>query len=272
MLPERKKEVFLKLKHKLDSILFKRKMKSAGFFLHPNEYQKFITIAIWDALEYYGLELDTFWKNVENWMDYEKELWVKSVTPLEFYTNWSGDFSVYNTCANIANQVLYTELYQIAAYFFSKPGTYIDFGCGTATLSLGLKINKWINGELFLLDVPNDVQNFVKYRINKHNLNKNVKYFDVLNYKEDIPVEGLLCIDVLEHIENSSEIFIEKIAPMIKKEGYLIMRAPWRGQITHIDSAADNFYYGGGRKYLSKHFKEVLRFGTNDIACVYKKV
>jgi len=177
-----------------------------------------------------------------------------------------------NVCANTINQLAWTKYQTIVPYYFSNNGIYADFGCGTATLSLGLKINDRIKGDLILLDIPNDVQDYVKYRINKYNLNGHVKYQDAINFKENFSFDGILCIDVLEHIENSSEVFIEKIVPMIKKGGFLILRAPWRGQLTHPDSAADNFYGCGGRQFLSKHFKEVFRFGTTDIDCVYKKV
>lgn len=272
MLPEQKNEMFFKMKYKLDSILFKRKYNKIGFYINQYDLQKLSTMAIWDALEYYNIDLNTFWEYVNIWPKYEQDLWNKSGSPDEFYNKWNNYTAVINSCANIANQSLYNDLYQIVAFFFSKKGIYIDYGCGTGTLSLGLKINKRINGNLILLDVSNDVQNFIKFRIKKHELNNEVEFIDVATFEKFFFADGLLCIDVLEHIENSSKVFIDKISPLIRKGGLLIMRAPWRGQLTHLNSAADNFYYGGGRKYLSQHYKEIMRFSTNDIACVYRKL
>jgi len=270
MHPEKKYEFFNFLKFKLDYILFNYYYNTGNFFSNPDDYQKIATSAICDVLEYYKIDLETFRKCSDIWPKYESELWNCSNDPVEFYKKWNNKYSLSNTCANITNQ-LSIDHQRIVSYYFSKKGVYVDFGCGTATLSIGLKVNNRINGELILLDIPNDIQNFVKYRINKHNLNNMVKWEDILNFKEKNITDGLICIDVLEHIENSTEVFIDTIAPMIKKGGLLIMRAPWRGQLTHIDSAADNFYDCGGRQFLSHHFKTVMRFGSNDITCVYKK-
>ena len=68
------------------------------------------------------------------------------------------------------------------------------------------------------------------------------------------------------------EIFINKIHPLLKIGGLIYLRAPWRGQLTHIDEAADNFYLSGGRRFLYEKYREVYRTSSIDISCVYKKV
>ena len=68
------------------------------------------------------------------------------------------------------------------------------------------------------------------------------------------------------------DFIVEKISPMLKIGGLLLLRAPWRGQLTHLDTAPDDLYQNGGRKYLDENYKEVYRFGVNDISAVYKKI
>jgi len=99
-----------------------------------------------------------------------------------------------------------------------------------------------------------------------------VQFLNVSNYFEPHNADGIICIDVLEHLENSSEIFINKIHPLLKIGGLIYLRAPWRGQLTHIDQAADDFYLNGGRKFLSEKYVEIYRTSSIDISCVYKKV
>jgi len=272
MLPEKKYEMASHIKYILDKFLFDRRYNIYNYRLNIFDYQKIISLTIFDALEFYNINLEEFWINVNKWQNEEKKLWNISKSPIHFYQKWNNNYAIMNSCANIANQLLYIDLYRIVNYYFSKKGIYVDYGCGTATLSLGLTINQKINGNLKLLDVPNDIKKFIEYRINKYYLNTKVDFEDVFSFNEKHFCDGLLCIDVLEHIENSSEVFIEKISPIIKIGGLLIFRAPWRGQLTHLDNAADDFYINGGRKYLSKKYKEIMRFGNIDIACVYKKI
>ena len=108
-------------------------------------------------------------------------------------------------------------------------------------------LNTCANVSSQLTYFPTNLQKFVKYRIDKYHYNGLVKCNDAFNFNEKNFCDGLLRIDVLEHIENSSEVFIERISPMLKKGGLLIMKAPWRGQLTHIDEAADDFYNNGGK-------------------------
>ena len=123
-------------------------------------------------------------------------------------------------------------------------------------------------GEVFGLDIS-----WSSIQICKSKHIKNLVQADaqVLPFA-DGSVDVVIALDVLEHLENSSEIFCSGIYPMLKKGGLIILNAPWRGQLTHIDKAADDFYHNGGRKFLSKHFHEIYRLGSNDVSCVYEKI
>jgi hypothetical protein len=65
---------------------------------------------------------------------------------------------------------------------------------------------------------------------------------------------------------------MNKIHPLIKQGGMLYLKAPWRGQLTHIESAAIDFYRNGGRNFLREKYIIISRFQPIDIACLYKKI
>jgi 2-polyprenyl-3-methyl-5-hydroxy-6-metoxy-1,4-benzoquinol methylase len=226
-----------------------------------------------DALRYYEIDEDTFWGYTKTWQDLEKKVWESSDNPSEFYQNWTGFTAKVNTCANIVNiPDKYTQ--DVVAHCCSaNASTVIDYGCGTATLSLGLKINELLPGRLILLDVPNDIRKFVEYRIGKNKV-KGTTWENVLEYNEKGCADLILCIDVLEHLDTPSETFIQRIAPLLRNGGHLILRAPWGGyeHITHLETAETEFISGGGKKYLNQNFRLKWRIGLSGIAGVYQKV
>ena len=245
---------------------------SQNINLLDNRIEVFMTFsrAVDDAIEFYGISREDFFDNVLKWNVTEKNLFNQAENLKQFYESWNNEASIQNVCANIINQMIWIENYNICSRYAISSDFIIDYGCGTGSLSIGLAFNKKIKNKLLLLDVPNDVSKFRDRRISKYNLtnvkNENIFEYDVLD-KSDL----LICLDVLEHLENSSFVFINHICPLLKSGGFMILRAPWRGQLTHIDQAADDFYLNGGRKYLSKYFREVYRLGMEDIHCVYQK-
>jgi len=232
---------------------------------------KSYSYALRDAKEFMKITTGEFYDYSEKWQNMENELFSKNRGE-EFYRSWSGIQAHCNICANIINQHLQPSEFQVIASFFKKRGHYIDFGCGTASLSLGLLLEDKLRGSLSLLDVPNDIDKYIRYRIEKYNLQNFVSTSNVLNYSNPEAADGILCIDVLEHLENASSVFIDKVHPLLKVGGLMYLRSPWRGQLTHIDEAADDFYLKGGRKFLSSRYEEIYRTSSIDISCLYKKL
>ena len=272
MLPEYKYNKLARLKFILGKILRKLGIEKPGIDLLENRTNILIqlVIAIEDAKKFYKISNSNFFDNLNSWGDLEKDLFQKANSLKEFYESWNSDAAIKNVCVNILNQLIWFENYNVCAEYTTKADYIIDYGCGTGALSIGLALDKKIKNQLVLLDVPNDVSGFREFRIKEHSL-KNVKQENVYTFKSESKADLIICLDVLEHLENSSSIFMNQMCPLLKVGGYMILRAPWRGQMTHIDAAADDFYLNGGRKYLSQHFEEVNRFGTLDICCVYKK-
>jgi 2-polyprenyl-3-methyl-5-hydroxy-6-metoxy-1,4-benzoquinol methylase len=273
MLPEYKYNQFARVKCLKNLILRKLRIKQDGIDLLGNRTKIFIQlmVAIEDAMKFYSITKDEFFENISNWSSTEKEFFEKSSNLKEFYESWNDAAAIENICANIFNQMIWFENYNVCAAYAPKSDFIIDYGCGTGSLSFGLALDKKIKNKLVLLDVPNDISKFREYRINKHHL-VNVEQENIFNYRVEAKADLIICLDVLEHLENSSSVFENEMSPMLKVGGLMILKAPWRGQMTHIDEAADDFYLNNGRKFLSKNFKEVYRFGCQDISCVYQKI
>ena len=232
---------------------------------------KSCSYALRDAIEYMNININQFYEYINQWKIYEEKLFLQNDLS-GFYQSWNDEAAYYNICCNIINQHIEISSFEVIASYFTKEGKYIDYGCGTGSLSLGLLLQNKLKGTLLLLDMPNDINKFIEYRIKKNNLRKFARFSNVLNYFEPDSADGIICVDVLEHLENSSEIFINKIHPLLKIGGLIYLRAPWRGQLTHIDQAADDFYFNGGRKFLYRKYREIYRTSSMDISCVYKKV
>ena len=232
--------------------------------------------AVEDAKEYLCITTDEFMDFAMAWTEKEKILFMNRNSLNTFYENWKDDFARYNICANILNQHMDSVSFQLFYNYFSKyhfaKNTLIDYGCGTASLSLAFAIEKLVSTNIILLDVKNDINDFIKFRVAKHKLSDTVSLHDVLLFDEKGCCDGLYCIDVLEHLENSSEVFINRVHPMLRVGGIMYLKAPWRGQLTHIDEAADNFYLKGGRKLLGKKYDLVYRAGAMDIMGIYRKI
>lgn len=273
MLPEYKYNQLARLKCLKNSILRKLRIQKNSIELLGNRTDIFIQliVAIEDAMKFYGITKEDFFKNIANWPNTEEKLFKKALSLKDFYESWNDTAAIENVCANIFNQLIWFDNYNVCSKYATNSDVIIDYGCGTGSLSLGLALDKKIKNKLVLLDVPNDISKFREFRINEHHL-ENVEQANVFSYNVKSKADLMICLDVLEHLENSSSIFEHEITPMLKVDGHLILRAPWRGQMTHIDKAADDFYLNKGRKFLSKNFKEVYRFGCHDICCVYQKI
>jgi len=273
MLPEWKYNQISRMHFLFSKILVKIRIKKKLINLSDNRIDSVLQLlrATDDIIEFFNINRREFYENIDMWEKTEKLLWEKSVTLKEFYESWNSKASLQNACVNTINQLIWFENYNVCSYFAEKSNVIVDYGCGTGALSTALALNGKIKNQLIQLDVPNDINNFRKFRIQKYNF-KNIITENIFTFNKKSIADLVICFDVLEHIEESSEVFINSISTIIKTGGFLILRAPWRGQMTHIDKAADDFYLNGGRKFLSSNYKEVYRFGSLDICAVYQKI
>jgi 2-polyprenyl-3-methyl-5-hydroxy-6-metoxy-1,4-benzoquinol methylase len=170
---------------------------------------KNLYIAIEDAKEYLGISTDEFFEYANLWPNKEETLFLSKKNNDAFYKEWKGDYAKYNICANILNQ--FNDTINFKAIYNYLPGTLnnnsvvIDYGCGTATLSISLAIENIIKSKILLLDIDNEIKQFVLFRIDKHKLNRNIFVHDVMTFSENNICNALYCIDVLEHINHSSD-------------------------------------------------------------------
>jgi len=237
---------------------------------YSDQWLRDYTVALRDVQEYFSLTDKEFWALFDQWPKIEKSLFTKRESVTEFYQLWAGDAAKANICVNVFNQFLFAEVYCVMRHYYPSKGRVLDYGCGTASVSLAVASRAVGMTELVVADVQRDVRAFIDYRLKKMGL-FSAKTADVLALDIDVQFDFVMCIDVLEHLENSAEVFCEHIAPRVKVGGLLFLRAPWRGQLTHIDAAPDNFYREGGRRFLSDNFAEVYRVGGGDINAVYRR-
>lgn len=237
---------------------------------------KSLFLSIEDAKEYLDINTDEFFQYADMWAKVESDLFSKKESVSAFYQNWKDSVTKYNICANILNQHLDAISFKALSNFFTPEiignGILVDYGCGTGTLSFAFAIENVLSSHFLLLDVDNDVKDFIQFRIKKHNLSGTVFFDEVSSFDKVNYSSGLYCIDVLEHLEYPSNVFIKKIHPSLKLGGLLYLKVPWGGHITHLDDAINDFYNAGGRKLLSQKYKLVRRLKPLDIAGVYRKI
>lgn len=206
-----------------------------------------------------------YFELAEKWQSYIDSL---QKLPDDFYASWQKERASQNIAANSLNQILsYGAVYSTILNLFrnSKQLKICDYGCGTAILSRGLIESLDVQSYL-LLDVENEVQNFVKKLFSE---NKNVSIQDVISYRGDEQFDFLICLDVLEHLENSSEVY-QQIRKMIKPGGYFLFRAPWGGHIEHPIAAAEDFKKNAQSQF-EQEFELKVHFGLCFFDGLYQK-
>jgi 2-polyprenyl-3-methyl-5-hydroxy-6-metoxy-1,4-benzoquinol methylase len=214
---------------------------------------------------------DQFWQLLEAWPQIEEALFHDRRDLMDFYCSWDGDHGYANLCANVFNQFLSADIYFTVCPRIAAARRVIDYGCGTASVTLAHAIRSAGNAEFILVELQEIVRRFIQFRIERHHLSR-VRCTDLAGLGVEGVFDLVLCIDVLEHLENPSQVFIEGLLPRVAPGGILILRAPWRGQLTHIDAAPEDFYRNGGRASLARHFEEIERIGTGDVDAVYRRV
>jgi SAM-dependent methyltransferase len=235
-----------------------------------------LALAIDDITDYFGMSVEDVFACAEKWRTLEESLFAQSQSASAFYEGWKGEYARHNICANVINQLTDSMnpkvLYHLVSPAVSSRGVLVDYGCGTAALSLGLAVEGVLTSQITLADVKNDVLAFVAFRVKKRKLGHMVACRDLSELDGTTRCDAVLCVDVLEHLEESSATLLSRIHPLLKVGGVLYLRAPWRGQVTHLDAAADDFYSHGGRELLRDKYRVERRVQPLDIACLYRKL
>jgi SAM-dependent methyltransferase len=213
-----------------------------------------------DACEFLSISHEEFFKLSDDWNEHLKKF-VLFQSPTDYYLAFNGDMGRSNICANILNQFVVFDILVRSSDLPSKRDgrerfVFADVGCGTAAVSF---IHLGQYDQAYLIDVKNLAQDFVSWRCNKRK-QSHVTVGDIDVLKEDVDV--LVCIDVLEHIAESSKLFL-KINERIRRGGWLLLRAPWASvlpQREHLPEAEQNFYNEGGARCLIEHYDLVDGF------------
>lgn len=227
------------------------------------EYYENIDSCVTDACGFLGIERYEFFNLAKQWQNNLRQF-SSFKNPQDFYLSWQGDVGRSNLCVNILDQFSRTDL---ADLFPRIPTTdasgnlisMADIGCGTAALSFPFAKSF---ASAFLVDVPNMAQSFIRWRCDRHKIS-NVWTGSLGDMPKAVTV--MLCVDVLEHIAESSKFFRE-MDQRLFSGGVLLLRTPWASIVpepTHIPEAEADWYSGGGAELLAEKYRLIrpLPFG-----------
>ena len=182
--------------------------------------------------------------------------------PDSFYAQWTGRTGASSIVINIWDQ--FSRDYVVAAlfYVFGPPYTFagrlLDFGCGTAAISLTWQRQFAPRSRLYLADVDNLPAEFVRYRIESQGDTGAIPVGVLLEELSDNALDVVLCIDVLEHLQRPSDTF-RLLDRKIRGGGFLILQAPWGNHPEHLDAAPLDWASNGGGEMLDTHYLPLLR-------------
>lgn len=209
-----------------------------------------------DACAFLEISRPQFYALAQSWTTYS-QTFHSFERPEAFYLGFQGDMGRANLCANILNQFSRLEVYALAQRISAlKPNLRLaDIGCGTAALTFPLLSR--IEVPAFLVDVSNLAQDFVRWRCARHGLD----HVSVCGLDDVIgPVQVMICVDVLEHVAQSSAMF-RKMDALLSPGGVLLFQAPWASvapNIEHLPEAEADWHEGGGAAMLAAGYS-VLR-------------
>ena len=206
------------------------------------------------------------------WPELSRALWERT-TPKTFYRSWDGEVGASGLAANVVGQL--SRPYVAAAFIRHLRGfrgRILDFGCGTATLSLAWQRDFAPNAHLYLADVNNLARRFVKWRLDKCPSRHVEMVATDLQVIPDGELDVLVCLDVLEHLPNPSEVFIA-IERKLKHGGLLFIQAPWGGGFEHLAEAPIDWGKKGGAERLTLAFHRLSRLKPwGDLSGVFAKI
>lgn len=218
--------------------------------------EKYYLRVIHKAIKFMDIDMDTFNKFATTRMHYEGEIQSEEEA-LPFWGAVDKHFLAFNIMLQLRD---YRNIFHyITEYLKGKEHiSYCDYGCGSGALSLALNArNEFEKMTFFDLDCYHS--DFVKYYISSCKMN--AKWFDVLKEEEMEQYDVVVCLDVLEHIEESYNTLV-KLSKKVKKGGLLILKGAFEiDSYSHLSLASKNFYVDNdGPEFLSTHFMNIKKF------------
>lgn len=265
---KKRKSFFGKIKKKLNKLFNKEKIISI-----ENKYKdKLIT----NALKFMDIDKESYYKNVEETLEVVR-LDKKYNNQKEADTFWYNDeLNKKWLSLNIEVQLnRYNDVYTGLCKFCNKKDiVFCDYGCGSAALSFIVN-DMFRFKRLDLFDIKNYSAEFVKWYIENNSL-KHVNQYDVIKDNDiDVEYDVIICLDVLEHLENCYDIFI-KFYNQLKIGSLLFLRIAFEVEDkTHLPQAAENFFLkNNGWRFLNEHFKLIHDFPWAGLIIngVYQKI
>jgi len=222
--------------------------------------------AINDACEYIGCNKIEFFDLARKWHDLYPELLAVNVGD-EFYKNCRGEIGYCNICVNIEDQFNRKRVFK-AVSLYIKPGMKVlDFGAATGVLSYCFKD---IAGEIHFQDFENELAGYLRSRIDG--------YPNLFWHNIEAPgtpghtaFDFIVCVDVLEHLKNPSEIFVSHMHSKLKTGGILLLTAPWGGHPTHLKEAPID-WYGTGAHFISRKYRLEFIIEPSQVSGIYRKL
>ena len=230
------------------------------------ELAKIKYIAENDFSIFSGIKATDFSIYTERW-----ENFIKSKKNKIDYSQLKKEFAIGNATTNIKDQLSRVDLYKSVKNIitdYHRKIVYLDFGCGTATLSY---IFTSSFERAYFLDLQNASKDFLLSRVKKDELQKIIMVGEPrsIDLIADNSLDLVLVVDVLEHLKNPS-IVIKKIDSKLKRKGKIIMRAPWGDTFLgkHPDHnlfARKEFVKEGGEKLLRNGYRYIRPITALDI-------
>lgn len=227
--------------------------------------------AITEACAYLSVDRPAFFELALRWAEVGPTLWSQT-SPGTFYTSWRGDLGQAAVAANVMDQFSRQDVWAMTHQLLTRrqDWVYLDYGCGTASISFPF-LNHCRTA--VLLDVPNDSQEFVRWRVAQHGLQHTVVCTP--EQSDQLPPQAfsvIACIDVLEHLPQPTAVF-EQLDALLQPGGLLLFRAPWAREGEdfgeHLPEATAEWHRpGGGAEQLTARYTAIapLNFGA-----VYQK-
>ena len=178
------------------------------------------------------------------------------------YATLPEKLALCNLATNIVDQFSRVDLYAAMKTFLPKSARLLDYGCGSAALTMCFR---GILDAGYFLDVPNAAQDFIRYKIGQDRQLRALTPEEI-NAIEDKSLDVVLLWDVLEHLNSPSDVMMAVDAKLCPG-GLLIWRAPWGNTLLgrhpdHNLTARKNF---AESKEIQKRYKKVRSISALDL-------